>query len=121
MHESSRSQISHAVHRDVEKAGGSEKEELDAKMSALRTSGSLVDASAEATSKLTQISTFSGGENNMAPKSMLTTTTLGLAEVNNKIAEMDRTNAKTTTGSSTNTNQGDHDPEESDECGKERI
>lgn len=99
MHESSRAQINVQSTETLKKLVDQKKQELDEKMAALRTSGSLVDVSAETTSKLTQISTFEG--NMASERSLLTTATLGLEEVNNKIAEMDRTNAKTTTGSTT--------------------
>ncbi len=97
-HESSRSQMNIQSIGTLETLMNQKKKELDDKLGNLKSSGSLVDVTAESASKLTQVSNF---ETKLADeKSSLNAATLGLQEINNKIAEMDRTGAKTATASS---------------------
>ena len=82
----------------LEKLVTQKREELDAKLDNLRATGT-VDVSVESSSIMSQIGNF---ENRLADeKSNLSAATLGLQQITNQIAEMDRTNAKTTTSAST--------------------
>ncbi|MCW3465411.1 GumC family protein [Chitinophaga nivalis] len=73
------------------------REELDAKLSKIKTQGSL-DVSLESTSKLGQISNF---ENKLADENAtLNVATMALQQINTKLAEMERTNAQTSSSTS---------------------